>query len=126
MSQPKGNITIQTVAMPADTNANGDIFGGWLLSQMDLASGVLAKQVSQGRIATVAIHSMSFLRPVKVGDLVSCHASLIKTGRTSMTIEVEAWVNSHLSEQKLQVTKGIFVCVAIDEQGKPRAIQQIE
>ena len=91
MTLAHGEVTIQTLAMPADTNANGDIFGGWLVSQMDLAAGILAKKLSKGRAATVAIHSMSFLKPVHIGDLVSCHVELITLGKTSMTIAVEAW-----------------------------------
>ena len=122
---PEGEITIQTLAMPADTNANGDIFGGWLVSQMDLAAGVLAKKISKGRAATVAINSMTFLKPVQVGDLVSCYVKLIKQGKTSMTIAVEAW-KENLSENKeeivVHVTQGIFVFVAIDNQGKPRPV----
>lgn len=87
----RGEITIQTLAMPADTNPNGDVFGGWLVSQMDLAAGVLAKRVSQGRVVTVAINSMTFLKPVHVGDVISCYAKLLKTGRTSMTIDIDVW-----------------------------------
>lgn len=108
--------------MPSDTNSNGDIFGGWLLSQMDLAAGVLAKTVSKGRIATVAIESMSFLKPVAVGDLVSCLVKLIKQGCTSMTIQVEVWVNLHHPGKEAKVTTGTFICVAIDSSGKPRQI----
>lgn len=121
---PRGKVSIQTIAMPADTNANGDIFGGWLLSQMDLACGVLAKQLSNGRIATVAVQSMTFLKPVHVGDLVSCHASLLKQGTTSMTILVEVWVNSHLPDREQKVTEGTFVSVAIDEHGHPRPFKR--
>jgi acyl-CoA thioesterase YciA len=121
--KPQGKVTIQTIAMPADTNANGDIFGGWLLSQMDLACGVLAKQLSNGRIATVAVQSMTFLKPVHVGDLVSCHASLIKEGHSSMTILVEVWTNSHLPQQEHKVTEGTFISVAIDDSGRPRPIK---
>lgn len=124
-NNPKGEITIQTLAMPADTNANGDIFGGWLVSQMDLAAGVLAKKISKGRAVTVAINSMTFLKPVKVGDLVTCYVHLLKQGNTSMTIEVEVW-KENLSEGKEVVecvTQGIFVFVAIDELGKPRIIK---
>lgn len=119
----RGEITIQTLAMPAATNANGDIFGGWIVSQMDLAAGVLAKKVSHGRAVTVAINSMTFLRPVHVGDIVSCHVDLVKKGKTSMTIAVEVWAEpgSSVSEKYL-VTEGVFVFVAIDEQGKPRQI----
>lgn len=119
----RGEITIQTLAMPAATNANGDIFGGWIVSQMDLAAGVLAKKVSHGRAVTVAINSMTFLRPVHVGDIVSCHVDLIKKGKTSMTIAVEVWAEPGASvSEKYLVTEGVFVFVAIDEQGKPRQI----
>lgn len=124
MMSPRGILTIQTLAMPADTNPNGDIFGGWLVSQMDLAAGVLAKKISRGRAVTVAIHSMSFLRPVHVGDIVSCHAELIKTGKTSMTIAVEVWVEIFSSSEKHRVTEGTFVFVAVDEQGHPRQVSE--
>lgn len=123
MRLPRGEITIQMLAMPTDTNPNGDIFGGWLVSQMDLAAGVLAKKISRGRAATVAIHSMTFLRPVSVGDIVSCHAELLKQGKTSMTIGVEAWTEELSSGKKLCVTEGTFVFVAIDDQGRPRLVQ---
>lgn len=119
---PQGELAIQTLAMPANTNANGDIFGGWLVSQMDLAAGVLAKRLSSGRVATVAIHSMSFLKPVQVGDLVSCYVSLIKQGTTSMTINVAVWVQPATQQGIYQVTEGVFVFVALDEQGKPRQV----
>ncbi len=122
MSEPMGELTIQTIAMPADTNANGDIFGGWIVSQMDLAAGILAKEISQGRVVTVAIHSMVFLKPVRVGDLVSCHVSLIKIGTKSMTIGVEVWTTMLASKAKVKVTEGTFVFVAIDEKGQGRVI----
>lgn len=122
MKAPRGELTIQTLAMPADTNANGDIFGGWLVSQMDLAAGVLAKKISRGRAATVAINSMTFLRPVHVGDVVSCHVEQTKQGRTSMTIAVEVWAMRTETGEQYQVTEGVFVFVAIDEDGKPRQI----
>lgn len=121
-TNPRGEVTIQTLAMPADTNANGDIFGGWLVSQMDLAAGVLAKRISRGRAVTVAINSMSFLRPVHVGDVVSCHVELSKCGKTSMTIDVEVWTMRSDSGEHLQVTEGSFVFVAIDEKGQPRQV----
>jgi acyl-CoA thioesterase YciA len=117
-------VTIQTLAMPSDTNPNGDIFGGWLVSHMDLAAGVLAKKLSRGRVTTVAIHSMTFLRPVHVGDVVSFHVELIKLGKTSMTIAVEAWTETLATEEKFRVTEGTFVFVAIDEQGHPRQVLQ--
>ena len=118
----QSEITIQTIAMPADTNANGDIFGGWLVSQMDLAAGVLAKKIALGRAATVAIHSMAFLKPVHVGDVVSCHVELKKLGRTSMTIDVEAWAEVLATGEKYCVTEGTFIFVALDEDGKPRPV----
>lgn len=123
MSSPRGELTIQTLAMPADTNPNGDIFGGWLVSQMDLAAGVLAKKLSKGRTATVAIHSMSFLRPVHVGNIVSCHVDLVKLGRTSMTIAVEVWSETPATGEKYRVTEGTFIFVAIDDQGQPRQVK---
>ncbi|AMP90767.1 acyl-CoA thioesterase [Legionella pneumophila] len=122
MQTPKGELTIQTLAMPLNTNANGDIFGGWIVSQMDLAAGVLAKRISHGRVATVAINSMTFLKPVHVGDVVSCHVELVKVGNTSMTIQVEVWAYSSIKMEKYQVTEGVFVFVAIDENGKPRQV----
>lgn len=119
---PKGELTIQTLAMPASTNANGDIFGGWIVSQMDLAAGVLAKRLALGRVATVAINSMTFLKPVHVGDVISCHVELIKQGNSSMTISVEVWALPATQTERYQVTQGVFVFVAIDEQGKPRQV----
>jgi acyl-CoA thioesterase YciA len=119
---PQGKITIQTIAMPADTNACGDIFGGWLVSQMDLAAGVLAKKLAQGRVVTVAIHSMTFLKPVHIGDVISCYVKLIKKGRTSLTIAVEVWTEPSTNSNQYQVTEGIFVFVAIDKQGIPREV----
>ncbi len=122
MQTPRGEITIQTLAMPSDTNANGDIFGGWLVSQMDLAAGVLAKKIARGRVATVAINSMSFLKPVQVGDVVSCYVELIKCGKTSITIAVEVWAEQATSSGKYRVTEGIFVFVALDEERNPRLV----
>jgi acyl-CoA thioesterase YciA len=119
---PRGELTIQTLAMPAYTNANGDIFGGWLVSQMDLAAGVLAKKISRGRAVTIAINSMTFLKPVHVGDVVSCHVELIKKGTTSMTIAVEVWTERLATGDRVRVTEGTFVFVAVDEQGNPRLV----
>lgn len=110
---------LRTIAMPADTNANGDIFGGWLLSQMDLAGSVIALQKAGTRVATVAVESMSFKQPVAVGDEVSCYARVEKTGRTSITIHVESWARPRLAEKAHKVTEGKFTYVAIDAQGKP-------
>ena len=120
--KPTGQITIQAIAMPADTNANGDIFGGWLVSQMDLAAGVLAKKIAQGRVVTVSINSMTFLKPVHVGDVVSCYVHLVKKGRTSMTFAVEVWSDPLYNGERYRVTEGTFVFVAIDDEGKPRVL----
>ncbi|MBN9229633.1 MAG: acyl-CoA thioesterase [Legionella sp. 40-6] len=119
---PKGELTIQTLAMPASTNANGDIFGGWIVSQMDLAAGVLAKRLAHGRVTTVAIQSMTFLKPVHVGDLISCYVTLMKLGTTSITMRVEVWALPAEQSNPYQVTEGVFIFVAIDAQGKPRPV----
>jgi acyl-CoA thioesterase YciA len=119
---PAGFPMIRVVAMPADSNANGDIFGGWLMSQMDLAAGNLASRVSRGRCVTVSADAMSFLRPVKIGDEVSVYCSLVSTGRSSMKINVEAWRRARTSEEEYRVTKAVFTFVAIDAEGKPRAL----
>ncbi len=120
--EPKGSLMIQTLAMPSDTNPNGDIFGGWIVSQMDLAAGVLAKKIAHGRVATVAINSMSFISPVHVGDMVSCYVELMKRGRTSVTLAVEVWRESFSVGERERVTEGIFVFVAIDDDGRPRIL----
>lgn len=119
---PKGELTIQTLAMPAHTNPGGDIFGGWLVSQMDLAAGIMAKRVTQGRAVTIAIHTMTFLKPVRVGHLVTCYVDLVKIGKTSVTFAVEVWTEDLSLAQKNKVTEGTFVFVAIDEHGKTREI----
>ena|SRR3990167_1459107 len=121
-SMPCGELTIQTLAMPMNTNANGDIFGGWLVSQMDLAAGIVAKKIAHGRAATVAINSMSFLSPVHVGDLVSCYVSLTAQGSTSMTFSVEVWREILATGEKHRVTQGSFVFVAIDDKGHSRSV----
>jgi acyl-CoA thioesterase YciA len=121
---PAGVPMIRTIAMPADANAYGDIFGGWLMSQMDLAAGNLAARVSHGRCVTVSVDGMSFLLPVKVGDEVSVYCTLEATGRSSMKIAVEAWRRARITEEEYRVTKAIFTFVAIDESGKPRAIKK--
>ena len=118
---PQGEVSIQTIAMPKDANWNGDIFGGWLVSQMDLACAVCARRRAQGRVATVAIDSMAFLRPVPVGAVVSCHTRLESTGSTSMKIHVEVWICSEQLEAQ-KVTEGRFVFVAIDADGNKRAL----
>ena len=117
-----GEPAIRVVAMPADTNANGDIFGGWLVSMMDLAAGTVASQRSKGRAVTIAIDGMSFLKPVKVGDTVSVYADLASVGRTSMKIEVTAWRHLRGGEYREQVTKAVFTFVAIGGDGQPRPV----
>lgn len=119
---PKGELAIQTLAMPAHTNPGGDIFGGWLVSKMDLAAGVMAKRVTGGRAVTVSIHTMNFLKPVQIGNLVSCYVKLVKIGKTSVTIEVEVWTEDLSTAKKNKVTEGTFVFVAIDAHGKSREI----
>jgi acyl-CoA thioesterase YciA len=115
---------VRTIPQPADMNGNGDIFGGWVLSQMDMAGGTLAARVAKGRVATVAITAMTFVQPIKVGDLVSIYGSVTKTGRTSITIALETVVERRLDPTPIQVTHGTFVFVAIDEEGKPRPVRQ--
>ena len=119
---PAGAPAIRVVAMPADTNANGDIFGGWLVSMMDLAAGTVASQRSKGRAATVAIDGMIFHRPVQIGDVVSVYADLMSAGRTSMKIDVTAWRRSRNGLESQKVTHATITFVAIDEQGRPRAV----
>jgi acyl-CoA thioesterase YciA len=117
-----GEATTKAIAMPADTNPNGDIFGGWLLSQMDLAGWALATKLSQGRATTVALKAMTFIHPVKVGDVVSCFTRFVESGTTSLTLEIEAWINiGDINKEKL-VTSGTFVFVAIDEYGLKRRL----
>ena len=115
-------VLTKTVAMPADTNPNGDIFGGWLLSQMDVAGGILAKKIAKGRVATVAIEGMKFLLPVKVGDTVTCYGSILKTGNSSISINLRVTAQGLESIEPQDVTNGIFIYVAIDLDGKPRQL----
>lgn len=124
--EPCGELCIRTLAMPADTNANGDIFGGWLLSQMDVGGGVFASKVAKSRTVTVAIDAMNFRKPVYVGDLVSVHANLVRTGHTSITVHLEAWVMRRKESRSILVTDGNFTYVAIDEEGRPRVVPQGE
>ena len=123
MTEPAGEITLQTIAMPADANGNGDIFGGWLMAQMDLGASVLARKRAAGRVATVAVDAMQFHRPVQVGDLVTIYSVLTREGRTSMGIAVEVWVTHLGEEDRVKVTEAAFTFVAIDEEGRPRALE---
>ena len=122
-SEPLGELALQTLAMPKDTNANGDIFGGWLVSQMDLAAGIISKKVTKGRSTTVAIQNVTFLRPVSVGSTVSCYCYVVKRGRTSVHIAVDVRTSHQLNQiDNLKVAEGLFVFVAIDDEGKPRSL----
>jgi acyl-CoA thioesterase YciA len=123
-TEPCGDLCTRTVAMPADTNQNGDIFGGWLLSQMDIGGGVFASKTAKLRTVTVAIDAMNFRKPVFVGDLVSVHASLVKIGKTSVTVHIEAWVMRRKEMHSILVTDGNFTYVAIDDAGNPQVIAQ--
>jgi acyl-CoA thioesterase YciA len=119
---PQAEPALRAIAMPADANPHGDIFGGWLLSQMDLAGGAVARRRAKGRTVTVAITGMTFHRPVFVGDEVTCYAEIIKVGRTSITMKVESWVRRGLGEEQIAVTEGIFTYVAVDEDRRPRRV----
>ncbi|WP_116597599.1 acyl-CoA thioesterase [Primorskyibacter marinus] len=119
---PKSDVTLRTLAMPADTNVSGDIFGGWVLSQMDMAAGIVAGERAEGRVATVAVDAMKFLRPVKVGDVLCVYCEIKRVGRTSMAVDVEAWVRRGFATGREKVTEAIFTFVAIDEEGKPREV----
>lgn len=119
---PSGEPMIRTIAMPADTNPSGDIFGGWLMAQMDLAGGNAAQRRARGRVATAAVEAMSFHSPVKVGDEVSLHTEVLSTGRTSMRIRVEAWRRPRDSETRTRVTEAVFTFVALDAGGRPRPV----
>jgi acyl-CoA thioesterase YciA len=122
-TEPQGDLCIRTLAMPADTNANGDIFGGWLLSQMDIGGGVFASKIAKSRTVTVAIEAMNFRKAVYVGDLVSVYANLVRVGRTSITVHLEAWAIRRQELQSILVTDGNFTYVSIDEQGHPQPVR---
>lgn len=121
---PRGKLTTQVVPLPADTNANGDIYAGWLVKQMDLAAATLAGRISQGRSATVAIDRMEFLSPLRVGSQVSCYCQLQDIGRSSMKINVEVWTLDRSSDRLRKVTEALFIYVAIDEQGRIREVPE--
>jgi len=119
---PTGEVSLRTIAMPADTNPAGDIFGGWLMAQMDMAAGNEASKLSEGRCATVAVEGMVFISPVRVGDEVSIWATLVRTGRSSMTFDVSAWRRPRIGTDCSPVTEAEFTFVALDEQGRPRPL----
>jgi acyl-CoA thioesterase YciA len=120
--EPSGELTVRTIAMPADTNANGDIFGGWVMSQMDQAGGIAGVERAQGRVVTVAVDGMHFIRPVRVGDVLCVYTRVERIGRTSMTIKVEAWARRFTTHGREKVTDATFTFVAIDDDGRPRTI----
>jgi acyl-CoA thioesterase YciA len=120
-----GEPALRSIAMPADANPAGDIFGGWVLSQMDLAGGVIAHRRAMGRTATVAVTGMTFHLPVFIGDEVSCYAEIVKIGRTSITVKIDTWVRRNLEGERIKVTEGIFTYVAIGPDRKPRAVPPV-
>lgn len=121
-TEPRGELTIRTLAMPADTNPSGDIFGGWLLSQMDIAGGEAAQVRARGRTVTVAVEAMTFHLPVFVGDIVCCYAEIVREGRTSISVRVEAWSIRRRTRNRVLVTDGVFTFVAVDENRRPRPL----
>lgn len=122
---PQGNLLLRTLAMPSDTNANGDIFGGWIMSQMDMGGAILAKEIAHSRVVTVSVESMNFIRPVAVGDVVCCYGKCLAVGRSSIKIKVEVWVKKVSTEpfnERYCVTDAVFTFVAIDENGRSKPI----
>ena len=122
MTEPAGELTLRTLAMPADANAAGDIFGGWVMAQMDLACGIRAAERARGRVVTAAVNEMSFAMPVKIGDTLCIYTDIVKIRTTSMTLKVEAWAQRALTEDVEKVTEGVFTYVAIDENRAPRPV----
>jgi acyl-CoA thioesterase YciA len=120
--EPRGELTVRLIAMPGDTNANGDIFGGWVLSQMDQAGGIAAVEAAQGRVVTVAIDAMSFIRPVRVGDVLCVYTAIDHIGRTSMKVHIEAWAQRFRTHHREKVTDATFIFVAVDDSGRPRPV----
>jgi acyl-CoA thioesterase YciA len=119
---PGAEPALRAIAMPADANPHGDIFGGWLLAQMDMAGGTVATRRAKGRTATVAITGMSFHRPVFIGDQVTCYAEIVRIGTTSITVKVESWVRRGTGEEQIAVTEGTFTYVAVDSDRRPRPV----
>lgn len=121
-SKPNGELTLRTLAMPGDANAAGDIFGGWVMAQMDLSCGIRAAERARGRVVTAAVKEMAFAMPVKIGDTLCIYTDIVNVGRTSMTLKVEAWAQRYLSHVMEKVTDAIFVMVALDSTGKPTPV----
>ena len=122
MTKPNGDLTLRTLAMPADANAAGDIFGGWVMAQMDLSCGIRAAERARGRVVTAAVKEMAFEMPVKIGDTLCIYTDVVKVGRTSMTLKVEVWAQRYLSDRMDKVTDALFVMVALDETGHPKPV----
>jgi acyl-CoA thioesterase YciA len=120
--EPRGELTVRLIAMPADTNASGDIFGGWVLSQMDQAGGIAASEKAKGRVVTIAIDAMTFIRPVKVGDVLSVYTAVDRVGRSSIKIHIEAWAQRFRTHHREKVTDATFTFVAIGDDGRPRSV----
>ncbi|MFA9418897.1 MAG: acyl-CoA thioesterase [Gammaproteobacteria bacterium] len=118
----RGNLTIRTLAMPADSNPSGDIFGGWVLSQMDIAAGICAAERARCRTVTVALDSMSFIQPVKIGDVLCVYTEVIRVGNTSIDIHVEAWAHRDRIGDEIKVTEAKFKFVALDQEGRPTPV----
>ena len=119
---PIGELTLRTLAMPGDTNAAGDIFGGWVMAQMDLACGIRAAERAKGRVVTAAVKEMSFAKPMKIGDTLCVYTHITRVGRTSMTLKVEAWAQRYLSDLMEKVTDADFIMVALDKEGRPTPV----
>jgi len=122
--KPEGILSLQTIAMPADTNWSGDVFGGWIVSQMDLAGAIHAERFSKGRCATISINQMTFLVPVKVGDVISCYTQILKVGKTTIQMEIEVWDSHDDTRAPIRVTEGVFTFVAVDVKGNKRLIPE--
>jgi acyl-CoA thioesterase YciA len=121
---PTGELTLRTLAMPADANAAGDIFGGWVMAQMDLACGIRAAERARGRVVTAAVQEMAFAMPVKIGDTLCVYTEISRVGRSSMTLKVETWAQRYLTHVMEKVTEATFVMVALDADGKPTPVPQ--
>ena len=124
LDHPEGTLSLQRIAMPADTNWSGDVFGGWIVSQMDLAGAIHVERFSKGRCATIAINQMTFLVPVKVGNVISCYTKILKVGNTSVQVQIEVWNSHDDSREPVRITEGVFTFVAVDVKGNKRQISE--
>ena len=124
LNRPEGVLSLQNIAMPADTNWSGDVFGGWIVSQMDLAGAIHVERLSKGRCATIAINEMTFLVPVKVGNVISCYTKILKVGNTSVQVQIEVWNSHDNSREPIRITQGVFTFVAVDVNGNKRQISE--